>query len=57
MLIQIAMNNIEDIEQGEQILRKWQYHLDEDQSYVVLERAVGRRHHHDLRGCIPGPKN
>lgn len=41
MLIQIAMNNIEDIEQGEQILKKWQYHLGEDQSYVVLERTVG----------------
>jgi len=40
MLIQIAMNNIEDIEQGEEVLGKWQYHLDEDQSHVVLERAV-----------------
>jgi hypothetical protein len=40
MLIQVAMNNIESIEQGEEILSKWQYHLDEDQSHVVLERDL-----------------
>lgn len=40
MLIQVAMNNIESIEQGEEILSRWQYHLDEDQSHVVLERDV-----------------
>jgi hypothetical protein len=40
MLIQVAVNNIESVEQGEQILKKWHYHLDEDQSHVVLERDV-----------------
>ncbi|MCX6063169.1 MAG: hypothetical protein NTV26_03115 [Caldiserica bacterium] len=38
MLIQVAMNNIESVEQGEEILKKWHYHLDEDQSHVVMER-------------------
>ncbi|MCX6085020.1 MAG: hypothetical protein NTX94_01085 [Caldiserica bacterium] len=42
MLIQVAMNNIESVEQGEEILKKWHYHLDEDQSHVVMERdALG----------------
>ncbi|HZL83053.1 MAG TPA: hypothetical protein VFB98_06205 [Candidatus Deferrimicrobium sp.] len=40
MLIQVAINNIESIEQGEEILKKWHYHLDEDQSHVVVERDV-----------------
>jgi hypothetical protein len=40
MLIQVAVNNIESIEQGEEILKKWHYHLDEDQSHVVVERDV-----------------
>jgi hypothetical protein len=40
MLIQVAVNNIESVEQGEQILKKWHYHLDEDQSHVVVERDV-----------------
>ncbi|MGB9666388.1 MAG: hypothetical protein ACPL2N_03655 [Candidatus Cryosericum sp.] len=40
MLIQVSMNNIESIEQGEEILTNWHYHLDEDQSHVVLEREV-----------------
>jgi len=40
MLIQMAMNNIESVEQGEEILRKWHYHLDEDQSHVVMERDI-----------------
>lgn len=40
MLIQVSMNNIENIEQGEEILTNWHYHLDEDQSHVVLEREV-----------------
>ena len=34
------VNNIESIEQGEEILKKWHYHLDEDQSHVVVERDV-----------------
>jgi hypothetical protein len=38
MLIQVAINNIESVEQGEEILKKWHYHLDEDQSHVVMER-------------------
>lgn len=38
MLIQVAINNIESVEQGEAILKKWHYHLDEDQSHVVMER-------------------
>jgi hypothetical protein len=38
MLIQVAINNIESVEQGEEILKKWHYHLDEDQSHVVIER-------------------
>lgn len=41
MLIQVAINNIDNVEQGEEILKKWHYHLDEDQSHVVLERAAG----------------
>jgi hypothetical protein len=40
MLIQVAVNNIESVEQGEQILKNWRYHLDEDQSHVVVERDV-----------------
>jgi|GEM_PF-1021796 len=40
MLIQVAINNIESVEQGEEILKKWHYHLDEDQSRVVVERDV-----------------
>jgi hypothetical protein len=40
MLIQVAVNNIEGVEQGEEILKKWHYHLDEDQSHVVVERDV-----------------
>ncbi|MHB8106278.1 MAG: hypothetical protein ACYDH4_02435 [Candidatus Cryosericum sp.] len=40
MLIQVAINNIENVEQGEQILKKWHYHLDEDQSQVVMERDI-----------------
>ncbi len=40
MLIQVAINNIESVEQGEEILKKWHYHLDEDQSQVVMERDV-----------------
>ncbi|MCX6084260.1 MAG: hypothetical protein NT102_04785 [Caldiserica bacterium] len=40
MLIQVAINNIESIEQGEEILKKWHYHLDQDQSHVVVERDV-----------------
>ncbi|MFZ2413524.1 MAG: hypothetical protein WAW16_04830 [Candidatus Cryosericum sp.] len=40
MLIQVAINNIESIEQGEEILKKWHYHLDEDQSHVVVERDI-----------------
>jgi hypothetical protein len=36
----VAINNIESIEQGEEILKKWHYHLDEDQSRVVMERDV-----------------
>jgi hypothetical protein len=40
MLIQVAVNNIESIEQGEEILKKWHYHLDEDQSHVVVECDV-----------------
>src|SRR5450756_1802061 len=40
MLIQVAINNIESTEQGEEILKKWHYHLDEDQSHVVVERDV-----------------
>jgi hypothetical protein len=40
MLIQVAVNNIESVEQGEEILKKWHYHLDEDQSHVVVERDV-----------------
>jgi hypothetical protein len=40
MLIQVAINNIESIDQGEEILKKWHYHLDEDQSHVVVERDV-----------------
>ncbi|HWQ21899.1 MAG TPA: hypothetical protein VN478_04145 [Clostridia bacterium] len=40
MLIQVAINNIESVEQGEEILKKWHYHLDEDQSHVVMEREV-----------------
>jgi hypothetical protein len=40
MLIQVAVNNIESVEQGEQILKNWHYHLDEDQSHVVVERDV-----------------
>jgi hypothetical protein len=40
MLIQVAINNIESVEQGEEILKKWHYHLDEDQSQVVIERDV-----------------
>lgn len=40
MLIQVAINNIESVEQGEEILKKWHYHLDEDQSRVVMERVV-----------------
>ena len=40
MLIQVAIKNIESIEQGEEVLKKWHYHLDEDQSHVVLERDV-----------------
>ena len=40
MLIQVAINNIESIEQGEEILKKWHYHLDEDQSHVVIERDI-----------------
>jgi len=40
MLIQVAINNIESTEQGEEILKKWHYHLDEDQSHVVMEREV-----------------
>ncbi|RIE17565.1 hypothetical protein [Candidatus Cryosericum septentrionale] len=40
MLIQVAINNIESIEEGEEILKKWHYHLDEDQSHVVVERDV-----------------
>jgi hypothetical protein len=40
MLIQVAINNIESVEQGEEILKKWHYHLDEDQSHVVVERDV-----------------
>jgi hypothetical protein len=40
MLIQVAVNNIESIEQGEEILKKWHYHLDEDQSHVVVERDI-----------------
>jgi hypothetical protein len=40
MLIQVAINNIESIEQGEEILKKWHYHLDEDQSHVIVERDV-----------------
>ena len=40
MLIQMAINNIESTEQGEEILKKWHYHLDEDQSHVVVERDV-----------------
>ena len=41
MLIQVAINNIDNVEQGEEILNKWHYRLDEDQSHVVLERAAG----------------
>lgn len=41
MLIQVAINNIESVEQGEEILKKWHYHLDEDQSHVVIEREEG----------------
>jgi len=41
MLIQVAINNIESVEQGEEILKKWHYHLDEDQSHVVIERTEG----------------
>ncbi len=41
MLIQVALNNIESVEQGEEILKKWHYHLDEDQSHVVIEREEG----------------
>lgn len=41
MLIQVAINNIENVEQGEEILKKWHYHLDEDQSHVVIEREEG----------------
>ena len=40
MLIQVAINNIESVEQGEEILKKWHYHLDEDQSHVVVERDI-----------------
>jgi hypothetical protein len=40
MLIQVAINNIESVDQGEEILKKWHYHLDEDQSQVVMERDV-----------------
>lgn len=40
MLIQVTINNIESIEQGEEILKKWHHHLDEDQSHVVVERDV-----------------
>ena len=40
MLIQVAINNIESTEQGEEILKKWHYHLDEDQSHVVVECDV-----------------
>ncbi len=40
MLIQVSVNNIESVEQGEAILKKWRYHLDEDQSRVVIERDV-----------------
>jgi hypothetical protein len=40
MLIQVAMNNIESVEQGEAILAKWHYMLDDDQSHVVLERDI-----------------
>jgi hypothetical protein len=40
VLIQVAINNIESIEEGEEILKKWHYHLDEDQSHVVVERDV-----------------
>ena len=40
MLIQVAINNIESVEQGEEILKKWHYHLDEDQSHVVMERDI-----------------
>jgi hypothetical protein len=40
MLIQVAINNIESIEQGEEILKKWHYHLDQDQSHVVVERDL-----------------
>ncbi|MCX6083981.1 MAG: hypothetical protein NT102_03345 [Caldiserica bacterium] len=40
MLIQVAVNNIESIEQGEEILKKWHYHLDEKQSHVVVERDL-----------------
>jgi hypothetical protein len=38
MLIQVAINNIKNIEQGEEILKKWHYHLDKDQSHIVVER-------------------
>lgn len=41
MLIQVSINNIESVEQGEAILKKWHYHLDEDQSHVVIEREEG----------------
>ena len=41
MLIQVAINNIENVNQGAEILKNWHYHLDEDQSHVVLERAAG----------------
>ena len=41
MLIQVSINNIDGVEQGEGILRKWRYRLDEDQSHVLLEREAG----------------
>lgn len=40
MLIQVSVNNIESVEQGEEILKKWHYRLDEDQSHVLIERDI-----------------